>query len=111
METFDVNAALKRTAGDRKLLGELAAICCQEVPTLLSQLREAVEKRDVTRIAKTAHTLKGAVGAFGPSESFDAAFRLEKLGRGGDLTGVEAAFAELEQVLNRLIPELKKLTG
>jgi hypothetical protein len=53
--------------------------------------------------------LKGAVGNFGAKGAFDAALRLEMMGRGGDLTNVEEAYAELEKEVTHLKDALAAL--
>jgi PAS domain S-box-containing protein len=106
---FDPAAALQRTAGDKELLQELASIFCEECPQLLADVEAAVRGRDATGLRASGHTLKGAVGNFGPSAAFEAALALEAMGRGGDLADVEAAYGRLRQELDRLLPALGEL--
>ena len=56
---------------------------------------------------RLAHTLKGAVGTFGAQPAFEAARRLETMGRSGDLAQAGPAFAALEESLARLEPTLQ----
>jgi HPt (histidine-containing phosphotransfer) domain-containing protein len=57
----------------------------------------------------TAHTLKGALGALGAKRAFDAALRLEMMGRRGDLSRAGEASAELQEEIERLQPALAAL--
>jgi HPt (histidine-containing phosphotransfer) domain-containing protein len=49
-----------------------------------------------------AHTIKGAVSTFGAQRAWDAALRIETLGRNGDLREAPAALVELQEALQRL---------
>ncbi|HEV8716731.1 MAG TPA: response regulator [Candidatus Binatia bacterium] len=99
---FDRNAALDRVEGDRELLQEIVGLFFDEIPGLLSAIQEPVARRDAKALERAAHTVKGAVSNFGAKDAFAAALRLEVLGRGGDLTNVEEACAELEKAIIRL---------
>jgi two-component system, sensor histidine kinase and response regulator len=56
-----------------------------------------------------AHTLKGSVANFCAQEPFESAYRLERMGRAGDLAGAEEALAALERQLLDLEPSLVAL--
>ena len=47
-----------------------------------------------------------ALGTIGAYAAADAALRLEQIGRGADLAGVDEALAALEHEVGRLEPEL-----
>ena len=57
-----------------------------------------------------AHTLKGSVGNFAAKSAFEAAQRLEIMGRDRDLDNVAEARMTLELELARLTEVLRKLT-
>jgi hypothetical protein len=46
--------------------------------------------------------MKGSLGNFGAETAYEAALRLEVIGRQGDMRGAEAAFASLVEILGRL---------
>ena len=52
--------------------------------------------------SRAAHSLKGSVGSFGAQGAFDAALRLEVMGRGGDFTHAAEACVALEKEVARL---------
>jgi CheY-like chemotaxis protein len=99
---FDRAAALERTDGDVELLKELVGLFLDECPRRMVELREAIARRDATRLQQVAHTLKGSVGNFGARESFEAALRLEAVGRESDWSQAEEAWAALEAAIGRL---------
>jgi CheY-like chemotaxis protein len=98
-------------AENPELLGELAAIFLEDGPMRLAAIRAGVEQRDAGSLEAAAHALRGSAANFGATQAVDAALKLELMGAGGDLTGVDAAFADLELVLGRLNIELGALAG
>src|SRR5262249_51095163 len=96
-------AVLREQFGnDPELLKEIAGIFVANCPTWQAELHSAAEALDATRLQLAAHTVKGAVGHFGDQEAYDAAYRLELMGKGRDLRGAAAACADLDRALERL---------
>jgi CheY-like chemotaxis protein len=110
-QLLDPSVALARVGGDTKLLGELVALFRQAYPGWLAEMRAAIASQDAAALKRAAHTLKGSAGTFGAHSTFEAAAQLEKLGRGGDLSGAAEACAALAAILERLDPALAALTG
>jgi len=102
--------ALEQMEGDAELLAELAEMFLQENPAWLETIRGAIARRDCEAVSQNAHSLKGAVGNFGAKPAFEAALKLELLGRDKDLDGAEEAVATLEAELLRLEPHLATVT-
>ena len=98
---FDEEAALSRLGGDRRLLGELAQIFLADAPMLIGAVRKALDSRDTEAVWRAAHALKNSVGTIGAARAFDAAERLEALGREGDLRRCEQISGELEAEIRR----------
>jgi len=71
-------------------------------------VRLAVARKDAAAVDRTAHTLRGSASNF-CSIASDAALKLERMGRAGNLTGSEEAFAALEEDIARLLPALGAL--
>ncbi len=108
---LDRHVALGRVGGDVALLKELLELFSEECQQWRADIRRAIHERDATVLQRTAHTLKGAVGNFGATAVFEAALRLEMMGRDGNLAGVEEAFARLLAELDRLEPALTALAA
>jgi HPt (histidine-containing phosphotransfer) domain-containing protein len=108
---LDLAAALGRVGGDEDLLREIAEIFLDECPDALSEVKQAIDATDAGALQNAAHALKGSVGNFGASEAYEAALRLEMMGRNGNLTGSTEALADLERALGRLKPQLARLTA
>jgi two-component system sensor histidine kinase/response regulator len=99
---FDQNVALARVEGDRELLQEIIGLFFDETPGLLSAIQESIARRDTKALERAAHTLKGSVSNFDMKSVYDAALRLEAIGRNGDFANAEAAYADLEQKVAHL---------
>jgi CheY-like chemotaxis protein len=109
-EVFDAAEALRHVGDDVGLLRDLAGMFEAEAPKMLAQVRAAVEAKDAAKLQRAAHTLKGAVGTFGARGTFEAALRLETMGRSCDLTGAPEATRELEHAVARLQQALADYT-
>jgi two-component system, sensor histidine kinase and response regulator len=101
--------ALERLCGDEQLLGEIAGLFLENYPSLMVQMRDAVSGRDASALHRAAHALKGSVANFCAQEAVESAYKLECMGRAGDLNGAEDALAALEQQLQSLEPVLAAL--
>jgi len=65
-----------------------------------------VEQRRASEISTASHSLQGALSAVAANRAAEAAKRLDRLARGGDLSDVDRAHAELQDELSALLPEL-----
>jgi HPt (histidine-containing phosphotransfer) domain-containing protein len=106
---FDRRAALARVGDDAELLSELAEVFLEEYPQIMAEIRAAVAQGDAARLRSAAHGLKGSVDNFAAAGAFEAALRLEMLGRSGILADVQEAWQTLEAEIDRLRPALADL--
>jgi two-component system sensor histidine kinase/response regulator len=105
---IDRDELMSRMGGDEALLRRLVHTFLTNYPSQLSDLREAINARDVDRLRRRAHTLRGAMSLFAASEAAEAARELE---RAADLggTAIDEAFRALQAELARLEPTLLTL--
>jgi HPt (histidine-containing phosphotransfer) domain-containing protein len=68
----------------------------------MSGLRAAIGRQDSGEVRRFAHTIKGSSSHFFAQPTVAAASRVELMGRDGDLTGVDEAYASLEHEVERL---------
>lgn len=108
-DTLDPAAIVMHLGGSEALARQAAVAFLEEAPRLLAQIRHALTANDAGALARTAHTLKSAVGNFPAPAAVDAAHRLEERGRRGDLRGAEADGAAFEQALAPLSAALAAL--
>jgi HPt (histidine-containing phosphotransfer) domain-containing protein len=108
-DELDKIALLENVDGDLEFLAETIQMFREDTPALLSQIENAVMRRDGQALATAAHTLKGMVGNFCARATFDAALRLETMGQNGDLAGAAEAFTTLKEKTQRLETQLQEI--
>jgi CheY-like chemotaxis protein len=94
--------ALKTTQGNRKVLKAMTEAALEEIPQLMTAIRDAIAIGDHAKLRFAAHTLKGAVHYFGANEVCGHAAQLEDMGRKGQFLDAEAIFAALEEDVARM---------
>ena len=82
-EGIDKTRLLHQVDGDEALLDELVEIFVSDSPSTLKEIRTAIEQRDAELLRISAHSLKGAIGNFAAEKAFQAAMKLESIGRAG----------------------------
>jgi PAS domain S-box-containing protein len=109
-DAIDTASVLARVEGDVELLRELVALFLKDLPEMLTNLCDAVTAGDASAIERTAHKLKGSVGNFSAQPAFEAALKLEILGRDANLSAAKPAYAELENEFRRLKSAMVRLS-
>lgn len=98
-------------ANDPELRKELAAMFVEDSPGQLAQIRTALDKRDAPALKAAAHTLKGSVGVFKDQAAYDAALRMEYVGRDADWPQADAAWQDLNREFERLLKVVAEIAG
>ncbi|MBI2834919.1 MAG: response regulator [Acidobacteria bacterium] len=101
-DTIDRKALVTRVDGDLELLRRMADPFIADCPRRLGVIKVAIARQDCSTLERAAHFLKGSVGNFCAPAVFEAALRLERMARNGDLSGAEEAAARLEDGIERL---------
>jgi two-component system, sensor histidine kinase and response regulator len=101
-DSIDLAALKDRLAGDHELLQELIGLYFDDEQTLIDQVAAAISAGNATRLARSAHTLKGSVGNFCAAGAHGAAAALEAAGR-------EDRVADAGPLFSRLVAELDKV--
>ncbi len=104
---FDLDDALEKVGGDKEILEEILVVFSESYPDQLSELKKAIENGDAPIVERAAHTIKGSVGTFSSKKAFETAFRLETMGRDGNLEDAVAVYSKLEQEVEELEAALK----
>ena len=105
-DEFDLEKAMDAVRGDHDLLKVVVETVLEEAPRLLEAIREAIAHGDTAALRLTAHTLKGSIRYFGHGAAYRLAYRLEEIGREGQLQDAREALAALEGEMARLTPIL-----
>ncbi len=101
-QILDEAGLMEHVGGNWKFLWELVDLFLEDLPERLLTVKLAVKARDAQALASEAHALKGAVSHFAARRATQAALRLERMGRSGDLDGLDEAFSELKWETSRL---------
>jgi len=88
--------------GDPELRNELAGMFLEDCPKLLSEIRAALTRHDGPTLKLASHTLKGSAGVFKVQPAFDAALRMEHIGRNCDWEHAEEAWKTITVEMARL---------
>jgi len=95
-KAVDMAAAMEVFGDDMELLKEASGLFVDEdYPEQIKLLRDGIERQDADVIKAAAHSVKGAARSLGGMALGEAAFRLEQMGRDGDLTGVDEQMEEM----------------
>ncbi len=108
---FDLDAAVARVDGDMGLLRELAELFLKECPKMVSQVQEAIARRNGEDLEMAAHKLRGALANFFSLGDIEPARRLEEMGRESRLNHVEPVFEELVAEIGQLREALESLVA
>jgi signal transduction histidine kinase/DNA-binding response OmpR family regulator/ligand-binding sensor domain-containing protein/HPt (histidine-containing phosphotransfer) domain-containing protein len=105
--TWDRLRLLENLGGDDGLLREVIDVFLKEVPRQLAELRLALLERDAKMMAKTAHSLKGAVGYFEVPEISQEALALEEKGRLSEWSGTAELLDSLDANVTGLLHAIR----
>jgi HPt (histidine-containing phosphotransfer) domain-containing protein len=104
---LDKAGILANLMDDEDLLFESIDIFLDSAAERLVKLEAGVVSKDAQAVMEEGHTLKGIVSYFTKEDCFEAAKKLEVMGRNKELDGVEEAFSDFKAKLAELIEALK----
>ena len=109
---IDRAAVLDCLGGNSELLAEMAGLFLQEYPRLLTEIRQAGAHNDGKALERSAHQLRGSVGNFTTGgAAYEAARRLEGMGRENNFSHAEEACVTLEKEMenfNSALEDMRK---
>jgi hypothetical protein len=108
-ELLDRQALLDRVGPDRELLAALVEMYHVLAPKDLAAVHDAIRKGVPADVGTAAHALKNTVLNFTNGSAYTLAFRLEQMGKQGDLTDAPATYTELETAVANLDAALSRL--
>jgi CheY-like chemotaxis protein/HPt (histidine-containing phosphotransfer) domain-containing protein len=94
---FDREAALEHLGGEEAFLAEVAGLFLEEGPKLMKAIRTSVSNKDVDKLLRATHSLRGEAGHLRAAPVVEAARQLELLVAAGGLIGLEDTLADLER--------------
>jgi CheY-like chemotaxis protein/HPt (histidine-containing phosphotransfer) domain-containing protein len=108
---LDEIGLLKLVGGNRQLVGELAEMFLEDLEPRVMEITAAVSEGNADRLRSGAHLLCGSAGSMKAGVVAAAAGVLERMGRSGELAGVQYALGELNIAIATLRPRLVLLAG
>jgi CheY-like chemotaxis protein/HPt (histidine-containing phosphotransfer) domain-containing protein len=105
--TFDLSNAMETVLGNKDLFREIAGMFLENCPDYIAKIKKGIAGNDAGILEREAHNLKGAIGSFSAGETYEAADRLEKLGKEGEMSAAAEVLSSLESVLNEFASEMK----
>ena len=105
---LDWGSALEAVAGDRELLAKVIGGFLGQHPTLIAELRTALEAGDLPVVRRVAHTIAGSLRSFEGARVVALAEALEDRCREGAAGPAAVAWRELEPELEAAVGELRQ---
>lgn len=99
---FDKEDFIALFFGDMELFKKVVGMFIDKYPQMLSEIHQAINSNDNKVLEHAAHALKGSISHFTSNSAFDAALKLEIIGRNEDLIHAEEAYVTLEKEIERL---------
>ena len=106
-DIVDFEALRARVEQDLDLLQEMIELFLQSSPQLFSEIKTAVASRDGPMLARSAHTLTGALQNMCAERCARVTLRLETCGRTGDMAQAGSSFRELQDEWQHLQSALR----
>jgi HPt (histidine-containing phosphotransfer) domain-containing protein len=110
----DVLDQLREDLGGTAALREVIRSFLDQTPSVLSTLRDAVERADVPSIRRAAHMIKGTSSTLGARALSEQCAEIERIGQSGYISdagsrviAVEASYRTIEAALKAEIERLR----
>ena len=95
-------AFLAGLGDDVELARKLVEIFVDQSPSLVNQIRAAIDARDAAELRRAAHALKGTISNFPTGPARAVAARMEGIGFDGDIAAAQDVLPQLEEEVARL---------
>lgn len=109
LPSFDKNTFMANFQGMEDLAHETIKSFLPTLPSLISDVEEAIDSKNALKLELAAHTLKGAVSNFYAEPSKILAWKLEQIGHAQTTLDANKIFFELKNELEGLRGALESL--
>lgn len=106
---LDLSQVDQITAGDSTFKKELIIIFLEQIPDFISNMNEFLEKANLERLAREAHTAKSSVMIFGMQETGVLLKDIELLAEEKEAAGIPKLLKQVEINLNEALIQLNDL--
>ena len=107
-ESIDLQEVLERVQEDRELLLELFQIFEEDFNARRAKLQELIKSGDAGAVRDLTHSMKGAAGNISAKAIHETCSRMEQLSGSGDLKGVQALIAGLDEQFQQALEFINK---
>jgi len=111
LEVFDAESLRERVEDDLELMREMIELYLSGAPQMLAEIERSVAAGDARGVQMSAHALKGATQNMSGRRAAAAAFKLEQLGRSGDVGAAAEALETLQRELDMFREALTEVEG
>ncbi len=108
IEIWDKPSALRRLGGKEKLLKKLLVLFLSECSERVTELQQAINKKDTENTRILAHTIKGSAANISALQLQDIASKLEHAANNAEITAFDVLFIELGEAFDRLKTSLSQ---
>lgn len=106
IEGVDIQSALGRVGGNKKLLLKLLKRFIETQSNVLERIEIALDGNDMQSAIREAHTIKGVSGNIGATFLYQCAENLEMTLRNGEISTLSVALKTMKMELERLISKI-----
>ncbi|MBF0454035.1 MAG: response regulator [Magnetococcales bacterium] len=106
---LDMNSLLKTVDNDWSLIQEITDLFFSDAPKQIERIQKAIDNQDSEELLESAHSLKGAAGAFGKNRVYDLAYELEQLGRSQTTASAQERTIQLTEALSAMEKSLRTI--
>ena len=110
-EVFNMRLALSSVGGDHEFLTEIVGLTKAAWPTLLAELRDCLDHKDLRAVGTAARLAKAAARNVSAKRAYDSASEVETVACKGDLPAAQMAVAQLEREVSVLQSFLETLVS
>ena len=103
---IDMADLSRRLMGDKTIIRHIMASFAASLPAQIEALRSAITSGDAPRIARAAHSIKGAAANLSAMPLRESCAAMETAAKSGDLEAVQSAWCSLEKADTELRPVL-----
>jgi HPt (histidine-containing phosphotransfer) domain-containing protein len=97
---FNFDELVNRTDGDKEFACQLMQMYLEQVAQNMTDLEDALAKKDAKRLQFVAHSLKGSSADLSAESVRSIAYQMERCGASGELSNAPELLVQLKESLN-----------
>ena len=101
---------LRRYGSDEQLLLDIIQLFLEDLPDMVEKIREALVSGESEPLARSAHSLKGAVSNFDREDAWKKVAELEATARDGNFQKAAEQFPLVKEAMGILGARLRQLS-